>query len=92
MIIPLAANEKAAQIPDDIKYSSALLTGSAHIQTYGDTNGTITEKDGYETLVLGSRGKGKRLEAITLNFNNTTGIKVRLNTVYTDRHTDGQIG
>ena len=41
MIIPLAANEKAAQIPDDIKYSSALLTGSAHIQTYGDTNGKI---------------------------------------------------
>ena len=75
MIIPLAANEKAAQIPDDIKYSSALLTGSAHIQTYGDTNGTITEKDGYETLVLGSRGKGKRLEAITLNFNNTTGYQ-----------------
>ena len=35
MIIPLAANEKAAQIPDDIKYSSAcfstfLRTFSAH--------------------------------------------------------------
>lgn len=63
MIIPLAANEKAAQIPDDIKYSSALLTGSAHIQTYGDNQGWV-----YNGALAGTTGEGKRLEEIQIQL------------------------
>lgn len=47
------------------------LSGSAHVQTFGDKKGTF---DG-ETLVLGTTGQSKRLEEITLNFQNNTGYE-----------------
>ncbi len=48
------------------------LSGTCHVQDYGDTNGTWDAETG--TLTLGTRGQSKRVEAITVNLNNTTGI------------------
>ncbi len=45
----------------------------AHVQTYGDTAGTITNVEGYETLNLGTTGQAKRLESICIKINNNTG-------------------
>ena len=49
--------------------SGITLSGVAHIQDAGDTQGTF---DG-TTLTLGSRGMSRRLESIQINLNNTTG-------------------
>ena len=49
------------------------LSGKAHVQTYGDTNGKIVKEEGIETLVLGTRGQAKRVESITVNMQNNTG-------------------
>lgn len=51
------------------------LSGTAHVQTYGDKDATIVNEDGIETLVLGSRGESKRVEQITINFENNTGYE-----------------
>ncbi len=45
------------------------LSGVAHVQDYGDTKATF---DG-TTLKLGTTGQSKRVEAITIYFNNNTG-------------------
>lgn len=45
------------------------LSGSAHIQSFGDRQGTWSGN----TLSMGTTGMSKRLEAITLNLKNTTG-------------------
>jgi uncharacterized protein YjdB len=45
------------------------LSGKAHVQTYGNQSGTW---DG-TTLTLGTTGKSKRLESITVNLTNNTG-------------------
>ncbi len=45
------------------------LSGVAHVQDYGDTNATF---DG-TTLKLGTTGQSKRVEAITIYFDNNTG-------------------
>lgn len=45
------------------------LTGVAHIQTFGNVNGTW---DG-TSLKMGTKGQSKRLESITINFKNNTG-------------------
>jgi len=49
------------------------LSGSAHIQTFADQKGKIIKTDGVDTLVLGTRGLGKRLENIAIAFSNNTG-------------------
>lgn len=49
--------------------NAILLTGTAHVQTYADVNGIY--KDG--VLTLGTRGKAKRVESITINMQNNTG-------------------
>lgn len=49
------------------------MSGKAHVQSYGDTNGRITYENGIETLVLGTRGQAKRVESITVNLQNNTG-------------------
>ena len=48
------------------------MSGKAHVQSYGDTNGRITYENGIETLVLGTRGQAKRVESITVNLQNNT--------------------
>lgn len=49
--------------------SEITLSGAAHVQTYADVDGT------YENgvLTLGTRGQGKRVESITIDFVNNTG-------------------
>ena len=47
-----------------------LTTGIAHVQDIGDVSYT-TEAG---VLTIGTRGMGKRLEEITINFENTTGL------------------
>ncbi len=47
------------------------LSGTCHVQDYGDTEGTWDASTG--TLTLGTRGQSKRVEAITINLENNTG-------------------
>ncbi len=54
---------------------SVSLSGTAHVQSYGDTNATIVNEDGIETLVLGTRGQSKRVEQIIITFENNTGYE-----------------
>lgn len=51
--------------------SAVSISGTAHIQDVGDSQGVM--QDGY--LVLGSRGQSRRLESITLGIENSTGIE-----------------
>lgn len=46
------------------------LTGEAHVQSFGDTPGTYNPATGI--LTLGTTGKGKRLEQMTLHLVNNT--------------------
>ena len=62
--LPMVESKAASQIE---------LSGKAHVQTYGDTNGKIVKEEGIETLVLGTRGQAKRVESITVNMQNNTG-------------------
>lgn len=48
-----------------------LSTGVAHVQDKGNVTSYVDE-DGY--LTLGTVGEGKRLESITINFNNPTDL------------------
>lgn len=48
------------------------LSGKAHVQTYADQNGRVVNQNGTETLVLGTRGQAKRVEAITIALQNGT--------------------
>ena len=47
------------------------LSGTAHVQDIGDCAGSWDEGEGM--LTLGTRGESRRLEAITINLENTTG-------------------
>lgn len=47
------------------------LGGTAHVQDVGDMQGTFT--DG--TLVLGTRGYSRRVEAVNISFQNNTGYE-----------------
>ena len=49
------------------------LSGIAHVQTYGNKAATVTNQSGIQTLVLGTRGMGKRVESVTINMGNRTG-------------------
>ncbi len=69
----------------------------SHIQTYGDTAGRITYMGGYPTLVLGTRGRAKRLEEIAVKLQNNTGYSggityqaYRQTYEWTDWVSDGQ--
>ena len=44
------------------------MSGTAHVQDYGDTNAVFDESTGI--LTLGTRGQAKRVERITVNFTN----------------------
>ncbi len=60
--------------PPETVDASALgytLSGTCHVQDYGDTGGKWDASTG--TLTLGTRGQSKRVEAITVNFTNNTG-------------------
>ena len=48
------------------------LTGTAHVQDYGDVAGKWNASTGI--LTLGTRGQSKRVEAITVNLENNTGV------------------
>ncbi len=48
------------------------LSGTCHVQDVGDCEGTWDASTG--TLTLGTRGQSRRLEAITINMENTTGV------------------
>lgn len=47
------------------------LSGTAHVQDVGDSAGSWDASTGI--LTLGTRGQGRRVEAITINFENNTG-------------------
>ena len=47
------------------------LSGTCHVQDYGDTDGVWDAATGI--LTLGTRGQAKRVEAITINLENNTG-------------------
>ena len=49
------------------------LSGVAHVQDQGDTPGTFNAETG--ELVLGTEGLSRRLESITINFENNTGYE-----------------
>lgn len=51
------------------------LAGRAHVQTYGNVKSKTTIKNGVETLVLGTRGQAKRMEAILISMKNNTGYE-----------------
>lgn len=63
---------------DDIKAADTsgfyITGGVAHVQKFGDTNGKIVKENGIDTLVLGTRGKGLRLERINVNVKNASGL------------------
>ncbi len=50
-----------------------VLSGVAHVQDQGDTPGTFDPATG--ELVLGTEGLSRRLESITINFENNTGYE-----------------
>lgn len=52
--------------------SLILLSGAAHIQDLGDTVGIWDESTGI--LTLGTRGQSRRVEAITIDLENSTGL------------------
>lgn len=52
--------------------SAITLTGTCHVQDYGDTDGVWDASTG--TLTLGTRGQAKRVEAITIYLENNTGL------------------
>lgn len=54
----------------DVPYK---LSGVAHVQDQGDTAGTFDSTTG--ELVLGTEGLSRRLESITINFENNTGYE-----------------
>jgi len=58
---------------DDVMLLSG-FSGSAHMQTLGTRNGTVTDN----VLTLGSRGKSLRVEGITVNFANSSGYSGNL--------------
>lgn len=69
----------------------------SHIQTYGDTAGKVSYMGGYPTLVLGTRGRAKRLEEIAVKLQNNTGYSggityqaYRQTYEWTDWVSDGQ--
>ena len=49
-----------------------ILCGIAHVQDLGDTTGIWDESTGI--LTLGTRGQSRRVEAITINLENNTGL------------------
>ncbi|MBO5509890.1 MAG: hypothetical protein J5962_05465, partial [Lachnospiraceae bacterium] len=50
------------------------LSGVAHVQNVGDMPAMVTKEDGIDTLVLGTRGHSQRVERITVNLANESGI------------------
>lgn len=48
------------------------MSGTCHVQDVGDVEGVWDDAEG--SLTLGTRGQGRRLEAITINLENTTGV------------------
>jgi len=61
-----------AVLPSNAATPGISLSGTCHVQDYGDTQGRWDASTG--TLTLGTRGQSKRVEAITINLNNSTGI------------------
>lgn len=51
------------------------LSGMAHVQTFADQAGKVVNEGGVQTLVLGTRGKAKRVESVTINLVNDTGYE-----------------
>lgn len=74
LLMTLAVMMACIYIPAyESKAAGSSLSGAAHVQTYGDTSGTVTKENGTETLVLGTRGESKRVESVTISFTNNTG-------------------
>ncbi|MCH4153475.1 MAG: hypothetical protein LKF32_02355 [Mageeibacillus sp.] len=51
---------------------SIILSGTAHVQDYGDVEGKWDSST--STLTLGTHGESKRVESITINMQNQTGL------------------
>lgn len=50
-----------------------VLSGTGHVSDIGDVSGVWDDTEGI--LTIGTRGESRRLEAITINLDNTTGIE-----------------
>ena len=60
-------------------YSSAAvagikMSGTCHVQDVGDVEGVWDDAEG--SLTLGTRGQGRRLEAITINLNTERMLRI----------------
>ena len=60
-------------VPSFAESSDISLSGTCHVQNIGDTKGEWDEDSG--TLTLGTRGRSLRVEAVSINLNNQTGIE-----------------
>ena len=69
---PAAPGSVSAPAVSDIK----LTSGVAHVQDVGNVNMTADPTSGI--LTIGTTGQGKRLESITINFVNNTGLSGNL--------------
>ncbi len=71
-----AAIASAILIPlkgTNVNAATSSFSGVCHVQDYGDTQGRWDASSG--TLTLGTRGQSKRVEQVTINFNNNTGYE-----------------
>ena len=62
-----------ANTQNGISFICGQNASTAHVQSYGDTAGTVSYIDGIMTLNLGTTGQGKRLESVCIKMNNNTG-------------------
>ncbi len=69
MNISYTTNDASGTQQSSQSTTSSVLSGSAHVQTYGDLKGVMYG----DTLQMGTTGQAKRLEEITINFENNTG-------------------
>ena len=66
-----SSNTSPDPVPDPVLTTPTVTSGVAHVQDIGDVSYTV---DSSGVLTIGTRGMGKRLEEITINLQNTTGL------------------
>lgn len=69
VLVGLLPLDRSLNVYADSLYT---LTGTAHVQDIGDTAGIWDASTGI--LTLGTRGQSRRVEAITINLENNTGL------------------
>lgn len=72
-LFQVPAIDSSAANTSGIDFVCGKNASMAHVQTYGDTAGTVSNVEGFQTLNLGTTGQSKRLEAIRIQIDNNTG-------------------